>query len=83
MPGPEKCRPIWRRTPQGCPLRTFILEWKASAERDSSFAESVEHFPKEFLAEMAVILMNCRARKAESPEAFAARIREQLFPKSS
>lgn len=83
MPSPMACDDIWGKTPEGSPLRAFIVEWKARFEGDGSFADCVECLPYDFLKEIAVLLMKQRDMMWETPEQFAARIRAKLLPERS
>lgn len=83
IPNPAACDDIWEKTSQGSPLRAFIVEWKASQQSNGSFADRVGELPKEFLQEMAVLLMEQRNVEKESAEEFATRIRAKLLPERS
>jgi hypothetical protein len=82
VPGCEVSHEVWDATPKGSPLRTFLLEWKVASQSRSDFAASVDQAPKEFLEDLAVLLMNQTEtdNKSETAQEFATRIRAKLPP---
>jgi hypothetical protein len=84
VPGFRLCGRVWERTPKGSPLRSVTLRWISRRHSPSNFAANPEKHPKEFLEEMAALLIKqCRSPSSgqETTEEFAAKIRAQLLDK--
>lgn len=84
LPLPDVCTVIWKRTPKGSPLRTFVLEWLASSLHYTDFADAGEMLPKGVLEEMVVHLMrHGNLYMMKDAREFADRIRKKLLPERS
>lgn len=81
VPGWSVWDTVWEQTPKGSPLRSVILESKIRCQSHSNFAGHVEDYEKEFLEELATLLMqrSDSNNEVETLEQLSARMRAQLL----
>lgn len=72
-------RRIWEATPTASPLRILALEWAVFEGNPQDLNDSIEHFPEEYVRDLAMLMLPRLQDKDEcTQKEFKAKLHQQL-----